>query len=163
MILWWASDSKMFRCLSVITFYFVYLTPHNHLEYPMGMTFGSLKEFSESLSSEVSCRKYFDGIRFVRGEFCPHCSHGKIHHFADGRYRCASCKRDFTIKTGTIFGESKVPLCSWFLAIYLLTTNKDGISSIELSRQVGVSQKTAWFMDRRIRSAMKQRDEIETL
>jgi len=77
--------------------------------------------------------------------------------FSDGlRYRCDKCKKDFTIKTGTLFGESKIPLQKWFTAIYLLTTSKKGISSISLAEQVGVTQKTAWFMDMRIRAALKQ-------
>jgi len=77
--------------------------------------------------------------------------------FADGkRFRCFSCRQDFTIKTGTLFGESKISLQKWFIAIYLLTTSKKGISSIALAEQVGVSQKTAWFMDMRIREALKQ-------
>lgn len=74
------------------------------------------------------------------------------------RYRCASCKRDFTIKTGTLFGESKIPLKKWFIAIFLLTQSKKGISSVSLAKFVGVSQKTAWFMDHRIREALKQND-----
>jgi transposase-like protein len=77
--------------------------------------------------------------------------------FADGkRYRCAKCRKDFTIKTGTLFGESKITMRQWFTAIYLLTTRKKGISSIELAEQVGVTQKTAWFMDHRIRASFKQ-------
>lgn len=110
-----------------------------------------------SFPDEESCRKYFESVRFAGGDYCPHCGNDKIQRFSDGkRYRCAKCRQDFTIKTGTLFGESKLPLQKWFIAIYLLTTSKKGISSIELSEQVGVSQKTAWFMDMRIREALKQ-------
>ena len=77
--------------------------------------------------------------------------------FKDGkRYRCAKCRKDFTIKTGTLFGESKLPLKTWFTAIYLLTSSKKGISSPQLAEFLGVSQKTAWFIDHRVREAMKQ-------
>jgi transposase-like protein len=118
--------------------------------------FKNLADFISFFPNEKACRAHFERIRFSDGDFCPHCGHKKINRFADGlRYRCASCKLDFTIKTGTIFGESKLPLRKWFIAIYLLTTSKKGISSIELAEQVGVTQKTAWFMDMRIRSAMK--------
>jgi transposase-like protein len=121
------------------------------------MTFKNLTQFMASFPTEEACRAYFEAIRFADGDFCPHCGHDKINRFKDGkRYRCASCKQDFTIKTGTLFGESKLPLQKWFIAIYLLTTSKKGISSIELAEQVGVSQKTAWFMDMRIREALKQ-------
>ena len=73
-----------------------------------------------------------------------------------GRFRCAKCKKDFTLKTNTIFGESKLPIRKWFIAIYLLTTNTKGISSVQLAKHVGVTQKTAWFMDHRIREVMQQ-------
>lgn len=117
----------------------------------------TLIDFLSHYKDEETCKKYFEQIRFKDGEYCPHCNHSKIHRFADGkRYRCASCKKDFTIKTGTVFGESKIPLQKWFVAIYLLTTNKKGISSINLAKQIGVTQKTAWFMDHRIRATMKQ-------
>lgn len=106
---------------------------------------------------EAACRKYFEEIRFAKGDYCPHCKHNQIMRFSDGkRYRCAKCRRDFTIKTGTLFGESKITMRQWFIAIYLLTTRKKGISSIELAEQVGVTQKTAWFMDHRIRASFKQ-------
>lgn len=121
------------------------------------MNFKTLSEFITHFNSEEVCRKYFEQTRFQNGEYCPHCKHNKIMRFSDGkRYRCASCRQDFTIKTGTLFGESKIPLQKWFIAIYLLTTTKKGISSISLSEQVGVSQKTAWFMDMRTREALKQ-------
>lgn len=119
--------------------------------------FKTLAQFLSYFKDEETCRSYFEHMRFAKGDFCPHCKHDKINRFSDGiRYRCASCKKDFTIKTGTLFGESKIPMQKWFIAIYLLTTRKKGISSIELSEQVGVSQKTAWFMDHRIREALKQ-------
>ncbi len=119
--------------------------------------FSNLLEFNDQFNNEDNCRQYFESIRFQNGDFCPHCGHSKIFRFSDGkRYRCEKCRKDFTIKTGTLFGESKIPLQKWFIAIYLLTTRKKGISSIELAEQVGVSQKTAWFMDHRIREAMKQ-------
>lgn len=119
--------------------------------------FKTLAEFIQKFNNEEACRAYFEATRFNKGDFCPHCKHNKINRYSDGkRYRCASCKRDFTIKTGTLFGESKIPLQKWFIAIYLLTTSKKGISSIALAEQVGVTQKTAWYMDMRIREALKQ-------
>ena len=119
--------------------------------------FKTITEFLNTFNSEKACRKHFEAVRFAGGDFCPHCKHDKIMRFSDGkRYRCHKCKQDFTIKTGTLFGESKIPLQKWFIAIYLLTTSKKGISSIELAQHVGVTQKTAWFMDHRIRESLKQ-------
>jgi len=121
--------------------------------------FETLAEFLEYFKDEESCREHFTAIRFRNGEFCPHCGHKKIYSFASGkRYRCASCKEDFTIKTGTVFGESKLPLKKWFIAIYLLSTTSKGISSIQLAKHVGVTQKTGWFMDHRLRAAMQDND-----
>ncbi len=119
--------------------------------------FKTLAEFLEHFKDEETCREHFTAIRFGNGEYCPHCGHTKIYTFGNGkRYRCAKCKQDFRIQTGTVFGESKLPLKKWFIAIYLLSTSNKGISSVQLAKQVGVTQKTGWFMDHRIRSAMKQ-------
>lgn len=121
------------------------------------MDFKTIIEFADFFKDEKTCVAYFEQIRFKDGEYCPHCGYSHINRFKDGkRFRCAKCKRDFTIRTKTVFGESKVPLRKWFMAIYLLTSNRKGISSVQLAKQVGVTQKTAWFMDHRIRKAMIQ-------
>lgn len=122
----------------------------------------SLVEFLKAFPNEKSCLSHFEKIRFRNGDYCPHCQHTKIYRFQDGkRMRCYSCKKDFTLKTGTIFGESKISLQKWFIAIFLLTTAKKGISSVELAEKVGVTQKTGWFMDHRIRNAMKDDGAID--
>src|SRR5260370_15748163 len=119
--------------------------------------FKTLAEFLEYFKDEQTCRDHFTAIRFRNGEYCPHCGHTHINKFSDGkRLRCAKCKKDFTIVTGTVFGETKLPLRKWFIAIYLLSNTSKGISSVQLAKHVGVTQKTGWFMDHRIRSAMKQ-------
>lgn len=122
--------------------------------------FKTLTEFMSHFTSEDACIRHFEAIRFKNGEYCPHCKHNKIYRHKDGRYRCAKCRKDFTIKTGTIFGKSRVPLQKWFIAIYLLTSSKKGISSIELSKKIGVTQKTAWAMDHKIREAMKNNKQV---
>ena len=117
----------------------------------------TLIDFLANFKDETTCQRYFEEVRFRNGQYCAHCGHTTIYRFKDGkRFRCADCRRDFTIKTNTIFGESKIPLQKWFIAIYLLSTSKKGISSVQLAKQVGTTQKTAWFMDHRIREAMKQ-------
>lgn len=116
----------------------------------------TLPEFLEHFKDEETCREHFAAIRFRNGEYCPHCGHTHINKFSDGkRYRCAKCKKDFTIVTGTVFGETKLPLKKWFIAIWLLSNSSKGISSVQLAKHVGVTQKTGWFMDHRLRSAMK--------
>jgi transposase-like protein len=119
--------------------------------------FNTLTEFIDYFRDEATCLKHYTAIRFANGEYCPHCGHTEIYTFKDGkRYRCAKCKQDFTIKTGTVFGESKLPLRKWFITIYLLSTTSKGMSSVQVAKHVGVTQKTAWFMAHRIREAHKQ-------
>jgi len=121
------------------------------------LDFKTLAEFLEYFKDEETCRAHFTAVRFGNGEYCPHCGHTHVNKFADGiRYRCGACKKDFRVQTGTVFGESKVPLRKWFIAVYLLSTTSKGISSVQLAKHVGVTQKTGWFMDHRIRKAMKQ-------
>lgn len=123
----------------------------------MDRKFNSISGFLAHFKDEATCLRYFEQVRFRDCEYCPHCGYTSVYRFKGGkRYRCAGCRKDFTIKTGTVFGESKIPLRKWFIAIYLLTTCRKGISSIQLAKQVGVTQKTAWFMDHRLRKAMKQ-------
>jgi len=127
----------------------------------MNKKYKTLVEFLGYFKDEETCKNYFEEIRFAQGDYCPHCNHSKINRFKDGkRFRCASCKKDFTIKTKTVFGESKISMQKWFIAIYLLSVNKKGISSINLAEQVGVTQKTAWFMDHRIRKALNRSNEL---
>src|ERR1700722_9029129 len=119
--------------------------------------FKTLTEFTDYFCDEEICLKNYTDIRFGNGAYCPHCGHTEIYTFKDGkRYRCAKCKQDFTIKTGTVFGESKLPLRKWFMAAYLLSTTSKGISSVQLAKHIGVTQKTAWFMAHRLREAHKQ-------
>lgn len=117
----------------------------------------NISDFLAHFKDEATCHRYFEKLRFRNGDYCPHCGYTSIYRKkASKGYRCAGCKRDFTIKTGTVFGESKIPLRKWFIAIYLLTTCRKGVSSVQLAKQVGVTQKTAWYMDHRLRKAMKQ-------
>ncbi len=86
---------------------------------------------------------------------CPHCSADKVHHFTDEkRYKCGMCRKQFTVKVGTIFEQSPLPLQKWLLAMYVLTAHKKGIASTQLAKDVGVTQKTAWFMLGRLRWVM---------
>ncbi|MGA2233840.1 MAG: IS1595 family transposase, partial [Tepidisphaeraceae bacterium] len=121
------------------------------------LDFKTLTEFTDYFKDEAVCVAHFTESRFRGGEYCPHCKHDKIYKCANGkRYHCANCKQDFTIRTGTVFGESKLPLRKWFMAVYLLSTTSKGISSVQLAKHLGVTQKTAWFMAHRIRAAATQ-------
>jgi len=103
---------------------------------------------------EESARQYLEGRLWANGVTCPECK-GKERITArkNGYYRCNACKLDFTIRTGTIFERSHVPLHKWVYAMYLVVTSRKGISSLQLSKEIGVTQKSAWFMLQRLREA----------
>lgn len=115
----------------------------------------NLLEFQRKFGSEEACLEYLEQSRWPKDRYCPHCGSIKTYKFADGKlFKCGDCRKQFTTKVGTIFSDSKIPLYKWFLAIYLATSLKKGISSMQLSRYLGVTQKTAWFMLQRIRFAL---------
>ena len=114
----------------------------------------NLMDFYKRFPTEESCREYLKKERFPDGKIaCSKCgSLDKIYELADGkRYKCGDCKHIFTITVGTIFEASHIPLQKWFLAIYIVSAHKKGISSLQLHRDISVTQKTAWFMLHRIR------------
>ena len=111
-------------------------------------------------TDENKAREAFEAVMWPNGPVCPHCGctsrigkvEGESHR--PGLYYCGDCKKQFTATVGTIFERSKVPLTKWWLASHLLSASKKGMSSVQLSRMLGVTQKTAWFMNHRIREAM---------
>ena len=99
-------------------------------------------------------RMYLEKRLWPNGVKCPHCANtDRITARKDGFYRCNACKQDFTIRTGTIFERSHVPLHKWIYAMYLLVTSRKGISSLQLSKEIGITQKSAWFLLQRLREA----------
>ncbi len=101
-----------------------------------------------------SARLYLESRLWPEGAKCPACHSGKrITIRKDGFYRCNACKLDFTIRTGTIFERSHVPLHKWLYAMYLLVTARKGISSVQLHAEIGITQKSAWFVLHRLREA----------
>jgi transposase-like protein len=99
-------------------------------------------------------RQYLESRLWQHGVRCPSCGLGeRITPRQGGYYRCNQCKEDFTVRTGTIFERSHVPLHKWLYAMYLLVTSRKGISSMQLSKEIGITQKSAWFVLHRIREA----------
>ncbi|MFN0280006.1 MAG: IS1595 family transposase [Pyrinomonadaceae bacterium] len=120
--------------------------------------FNSLLEMLKSFPDEQTCIDHFTAIRWADKPHCPYCGTDKIYHFADKKtHKCGGCRKRFTIRVGTIFESSKIPLQKWFMAIYLCTSHKKGISSIQLGKDIGVTQKSAWFMLHRLRHASQTR------
>ena len=121
-----------------------------------------------SLHDEKSCREFLETHRWHGMPKCPHCNHESKEHYRlnrngefNGLYKCRNCKKTFTVTKGTIFERSNVPLKSWFYAIHMLLSHKKGISSIQLSKDIGVTQKTAWYMLQKIRDNLSE--ELEYL
>lgn len=101
-----------------------------------------------------SARAYLEERLWPEGPKCPVCGLGeRITARKAGFYRCNQCKEDFTVRTGTIFERSHIPLHKWLYAMYLLVTARKGISSMLLSKEIGITQKSAWFMLHRLREA----------
>ena len=108
----------------------------------------------EMFPNTDSARVYLEGRLWPEGPRCPVCGLGdRITTRKGGFYRCNQCSEDFTVRTGTIFERSHVPLHKWVYAMYLLVTARKGISSMQLAKEIGVTQKTAWFMLGRLREA----------
>src|SRR5208337_3117156 len=116
-------------------------------------TISTFKLF-ELFPDEPSARKYLEGRLWPNGATCPECkSKERITTRKDGFYRCNACKLDFTVRTKTIFERSHVPLHKWLYAMYLLVTARKGISSLQLGKEIGITQKSAWFVLHRLREA----------
>ncbi|MGD0023284.1 MAG: IS1595 family transposase [Xanthobacteraceae bacterium] len=108
---------------------------------------------------QETARTYLEGRLWPNGPRCPVCGLGeRVTERGGGFYRCNQCAEDFTVRTGTIFERSHVPLHKWVYAMYLLVTARKGISSMQLSKEIGITQKSAWFVLHRLREACGGRD-----
>jgi transposase-like protein len=108
----------------------------------------------EMFPDQETARVYLEGLLWPQGPRCPVCGLGeRITPRKDGFYRCNQCREDFTVRTGTVFERSHVPLHKWVYAMYLVVTARKGISSMQLAKEIGVTQKTAWFILGRLREA----------
>jgi transposase-like protein len=124
----------------------------------MKTEFTSLFEMFEAIPDELAAIRYFAAIRWKTGEFCPYCGHDKIYPFSDGKtWKCAQCRDRFSIRVGTVFEDSKIPIRKWLAAIWFITSHKKGIASTTLAKDLAVTQKTAWFMLHRLRHAARTR------
>ena len=111
-------------------------------------------ELFQMFPDAEAARVYMEGKRWPDGAVCPACDEAKrITTRKGGFYRCNACKTDFTVRTATIFERSHIPLHKWLYAMYLLVTARKGISSLQLAKQIGVTQKSAWFVLQRLREA----------
>ena len=115
--------------------------------------------FREAFGAEEQCRSALSRLRWPDGFVCPACGH-RGHCVLAGRslYQCYRCKKQTSSTAGTIFHATKLPLTLWFAAVHLIVTAKNGISSVELGRRLGVKQPTAWTMKHKIMAVMARRE-----
>jgi len=121
----------------------------------MPTEFKSLFDLLKAIPDEQAAIDHFTAIRWRNGAFCPLCgSTRKIFHFSDRRtHKCGACRKRFSIKVGTIFQDTKIPMQKWLMAVWMLSSHKKGIASTQLAKDIDVTQKTAWFMLHRLRHA----------
>lgn len=123
------------------------------------MNFKSLIQLLDYFKDEKTCVEYYESIRWGDNPCCPHCGAEKPYKTNRGwKCRDKECHKKFTVKVGTIFENSKISFRIWFAAIYLATTSKKGISSVQLATQLNITQKTAWFVLHRIREMLKEKN-----
>lgn len=118
--------------------------------------FDSLFDLLDYFDTETKCVDYLAQMRWNGEPECPYCGHNHTYELnvkgRTKRWKCAKCRKQFSVTVGTIFEESKISLRKWFVAIYLDSAHKKGISSHQLSKDLKITQKTAWFMLHRIRT-----------
>lgn len=119
----------------------------------MGRANGFLS-FTETFPDEKSCIKYLEMLRWKNGVVSPFDKTSKVYKCKNNKYRCKNTGKYFDAKTGTVFANTKLPLRYWFYAMFLFLAHKRGISSCQLARDLGITQKTAWNMLHKIRSYM---------
>lgn len=114
----------------------------------------SLYQFFQRFPNEESARIYFERNRWAGEVACPHCgsvSVAEVKNHKPMPYRCRDCRQHFSVRTGTVLAESRLPLHKWLMAIYMMTTARKGIPSTQMARELGITQKSAWFLSQRIR------------
>ena len=110
----------------------------------------------ERFGTDAKCRKRLSQLRWPNGVQCTRCESESISTLAErDQYDCNKCRYRFSVTSGTIFHDSHLPLIKWFMAIYLMTESKKGISALQMKRTLGVAYKTAWYLCHRIRAAVR--------
>ena len=116
----------------------------------------SLYDFFKKFPNEDAARDFFENKRWANGKYCPHCGSYSVSECKDAKpmpYRCKDCRKHFSVRTGTTLEESRLPLQKWLMAIYMMTTARKGIPSTQMARELGITQKSAWFLAQRIRES----------
>src|SRR5881398_3498941 len=117
----------------------------------------NLPKLIEQFGSDEKCRARLTELRWPNGVTCPRCQSKSISNVIErDQYDCNQCRYQFSATSGTIFHDTHLPLSKWFLAIYLMTESKKGMSALQIKRTLNVSYETAWYLCHRIRAAMRE-------
>lgn len=119
-------------------------------------------EFFKKFPDEEAARRFFEARRWAGEAVCGHCGSLSVTECKNHKpmaYRCKDCRKHFSVRTGTVLAESRLPLQKWLLAIFMLTSARKGIPSTQMARELGITQKSAWFLAQRIRETwLKDQD-----
>src|SRR5205809_56740 len=119
----------------------------------------SIVGIAERFPNSLAAAEYLESIRWPNGPVCPHCENAEKHYQLPNKtrrlWKCAKCRKQFTVTVGTIFESSHIPLHKWLWAFFLVCSSKKGMSAHQLHRMLGITYKSAWFVFHRIREAMK--------
>ncbi|MBR1362079.1 IS1595 family transposase [Bradyrhizobium ottawaense] len=120
--------------------------------------FKTLTDLMIAFQDPQTAIDHFTAIRWPEGAVCPYCDCAKAYTLSrKNKFRCSDCARNFSVTVGTIFEDTKLPLRVWFGAIWLITNHPKGIASTTLARDLGITQKSAWFVLHRLRHAARTR------
>ena len=133
----------------------------NKVQFQKGL---SMSEFNRLYGTEDQCHAALAKWRWPDGFACPKCAGGKYSYVATRRlYQCSSCSLQTSARAGTIFHKSRTPLPKWFLAMYMMTSAKNDVAALELSRHLDVKWDTAWLIKQKLMEVMRQRNSIYKL
>ena len=132
------------------------------------LNFATLTEMIEKLPTDKDCREYLEYRLWKGTPKCPHCKSENSYKLTtkgtfNGQYKCADCKERYNVKDGTMFEGTHIGLKKWFIAIYIFSLHKKGISSYQLASDLGITQQSAWYLLGRIRMAFKPAEMREKL
>jgi transposase-like protein len=122
----------------------------------------TLQQAVRYFSDEQVCIDTIAKMRWPKGPICPRCGHDEHYHLAtQKRWKCKACYKQFSVKVGTIFEDSPISLDKWLVGLWMLVNCKNGISSYEVGRDLGLTQKSAWFMLQRLRLALQEKSLVK--
>lgn len=127
----------------------------------INVDFKSVTELLNTFPTQEVCIKHLEELRWNYSVVSPFNSNSKVYKCAGNKYKCKNTGKYFNVCTATLFDNTKIELPTWFLAIYIITGHKKGISSLQLAKDLNVTQKTAWLMNHRIRNCFGITDSID--